>query len=332
MKNTFSTLNGAFGALFEGINQEALADQVFLKLLYKKWIQNHGLLILRGKELSHLGTRDLISISKNLGVIDPKTHSARQNYMVNNSPILRIGNIKNNSGNLICQFSRVPQLKMRRDAQYNPNTQRPVWHTDSTFLKSPPIGSVMHCKITPPSGGQTLFCNTRTAYKNFNKETKKYLAQFEAICSLAHHDKKINAYSPNYPILTPQQRRANPATRVPLVLIHPITGQPALYGLNSSTCAIVKKGTPITQEQMDEFDLDGIEDKSVLILRRLLPEITAPDNTICWNWEPGDIVVWDNRCTLHAGTGFDHKQYLREMWRLTLSKDNAKKISNSSLT
>ena len=60
--------------------------------------------------------------------------------------------------------------------------------------------------------------------------------------------------------------------------------------------------------------------RSVLadVLRDLLPHATGPEFTVRWAWQPGDIVVWDNRCTLHAGTGFDHERYSREMWRLTL--------------
>jgi taurine dioxygenase len=140
------------------------------------------------------------------------------------------------------------------------------------------------------------------------------------VCSQAHHDKKINSYSPSYPVLTPEQRAANPARRVPLVLTHPVSGTPALYGLNSSTCAIVPKGEQVSDENMDRYDLEGIEDDSVRILRDLLPFMTGPEFTVRWRWQPGDVVVWDNRCTIHAATGYDDERYPREMWRLTLLK------------
>jgi len=51
--------------------------------------------------------------------------------------------------------------------------------------------------------------------------------------------------------------------------------------------------------------------------------MTAPDFTVKWTWQEGDIVVWDNRCTMHAATGFDDKNYIREMWRLTLLQNNS---------
>ena len=46
--------------------------------------------------------------------------------------------------------------------------------------------------------------------------------------------------------------------------------------------------------------------------------MTSPEFTIKWTWQEGDIVVWDNRCTMHAATGFDDGNHVREMWRLTL--------------
>lgn len=165
---------------------------------------------------------------------------------------------------------------------------------------------------------ETLFADTRNAFAQLPTETQKHLESLEAVCSLAHHDKKISLYSPGYPVLTPEQRAANPPNRVPLVLKHPVSGEWALYGLNSSTCAIVPKGQEVSDEQMDHYDLEGIEDSSVLILRDLLSFMTGPEFTVKWCWKPGDIVVWDNRCTIHSATGFNHEHYSREMWRLTL--------------
>ena len=204
------------------------------------------------------------------------------------------------------------------DIQYNPETRRPVWHTDSTFRANPPIGSVFHCRQAPPEGAETLFADTRQAYAGLDTATKVLLDEMEAVCSLAHHDKKISLYTPGYPLLTEEERAATPPNRVPVVLEHPVSGVPALYGLNSSTCAVVRKGATIDRAGLNKWDLEGIDDYSVLIIRDLLPFITGPDFTVKWSWQPGDIVAWDNRTTMHAATGFDDEQYTREMWRLTL--------------
>ena len=126
------------------------------------------------------------------------------------------------------QLSVVPALGSDADVRYNPATRRPVWHTDSTFRRHPPVGSVFHCRTAPPSGGETLFADMGGAYSGLGDAQKQRLAGLEAVCSLAHHDRKINRYSPDYPVLTPEQRAANPPQRVPLVLEHPVTGRRAL--------------------------------------------------------------------------------------------------------
>ena len=252
------------------------------------------------------------------GAVEQAGQTARERSMVNGFPIMRIGNVRDENGELKASLARVPQLTSDEDVRYNPATRRPVWHTDSTFREHPPIGSVFHCKQAPASGGETLFADTRRAFAALPADTQTQLRSLEAVCSLAHHDKKINSYSPDYPILSAEQRAANPPRRVPVVLEHPDTGVPALYGLNSSTCAVVPKGKEVSNERMDDFDLEGVEDDSVMILRDLLPHITGPEFTVKWRWQPGDIVVWDNRCTIHSGTGYDYDKYTREMWRLTL--------------
>ena len=199
------TLNGSFGLLFDGLTCLDLNDKEFRRTAYRKWIEHHGLLILRGTNLAKLSPESLISISQNFGVIDEATPSARENCMVGNFPILRIGNIRTKLGEMISQSAVVPQLISKEDIQYNKHTKRPVWHTDSTFLSVPPIGSVLHCKQAPDNGAETLFANTRTGYASLCEKIKRRLKTLEAVCSLAHHDKKVNSYSPDYPTLTPKQ-------------------------------------------------------------------------------------------------------------------------------
>ena len=133
--------------------------------------------------------------------------------------------------------------------------------------------------------GETLFADTRSSLKKLDPEHRKKLEELEAVCSLAHHDKKIGLYSPGYPTLNEKERAANPPNRVPLVLHHPVSGEAAIYGLNSSTCAIVPKGAIISDSDLDVWDLEGKEDDSVKILRDLLPFMTAPDFTVKWTWQ-----------------------------------------------
>ena len=312
------SLNGEFGGLLDGVSRADLYDPQFQTQAVALWAERGGLLALRGSELANLSPEEFIAWTRVFGAIEQADLAARERSMLPGYPILRIGNIRDENGELRASLARLPQLTSVADVQYNPDTRRPVWHTDSTFRKCPPIGSSFHCKQAPAEGAQTLFADTRAAFDALDETTRARLSSLEAVCSLAHHDKKINSYSPDYPILSPEQRTANPPRRVPVVLRHPVTGRDAIYGFNSSTCALVPVGEPITQERMDEFDLEGVEDESVLILRDLLPHITSPPFTVCWRWQPGDLVVWDNRSTMHSGTGYDYDRFTREMWRLTI--------------
>jgi alpha-ketoglutarate-dependent taurine dioxygenase len=318
MNHEISELNGSFGILVDNVRRDDLSDADFQQRAYDLWTRHGGLLVVRGDDLSDLSAQQLMNWSKVFGEIEEGNMVAREDKTVEGLPILRIGNTKNEAGKPKAQFAKVPQLTSDADVQYNPETRRPVWHTDSTFRQNPPIGSVFHCKIAPPEGAETLFADTRSAYSNLDDAKRKALDPLEAVCSLAHHDKKISLYSPNYPILTPEQRAANPPNRVPIVLKHPVSGEPALYGMNSSTCAVVPQGEDFSGDRLDKCDLEGIEDDSVMILRELLPYITGPDFTVRWRWRAGDVVVWDNRSTMHAATGFENEKYDREMWRLTL--------------
>ena len=318
MNHTTAPLNKDFGVMIEGVRCSDLADPGFRREAFDLWTKRGGLLAVRGPELAEISPQALMDWAGVFGAIEHGNFVAREDKTVGDLPILRIGNTKGETGKPNANFAKVPALRSDADIQYNPETRRPVWHTDSTFRQQPPIGSVFHCRQAPPSGGETLFADTRTAFARLDAADRERLAGLEAVCSLAHHDKKISLYSPGYPTLNAEQRAANPPNRVPLVLVHPVSGEPALYGLNSSTCAIVPKGKTISDTDLDVWDLEGKEDDSVQILRRMLPYVTGPDFTVKWCWQPGDIVTWDNRCTMHAATGFDHENHTREMWRLTL--------------
>ncbi len=318
MQHNTSALNDGFGLMIENVTRHDLEDARFQREAYELWTQHGGLIAVRGADLAETSPEQLMTWSGLFGEVEDVTLAARESSMVPGFPILRIGNIKDETGNPKASLAKVPPLKSDADIQYNPETRRPVWHTDSTFREYPPIGSVFHCRQAPPEGSETLFADTRRAYAGLDAQTKAKLKPLEAVCSLAHHDKKISLYSPGYPVLTEEQRAANPANRVPIVLEHPVSGIPALYGLNSSTCAVVPVGDPVDNAALDKWELEGIEDESVLIIRDLLPYITGPEFTVKWSWQPGDIVVWDNRCTMHAATGYEYDRYSREMWRLTL--------------
>lgn len=312
------TLNGDFGIAIEGVTRTMLKDPAFQREAVSLWQDHGGVFVARGADLEHLTPDEMMAWGRVFGTVNTAATPGREKMMVEDTPILRIGNLRDAEGRPAAQQSDVPPLASDADIRYNPETRRPVWHTD--FGASDlPVGSVFHCRTAPPEGGDTLFADMRAGFASLPPDRQRELEGLEAICSQAHHDKKISLYTPGYPTLTPEQRAARPTYRLPVVLRHPETGVPAIYGLNSATSAVVPKDTPITQEQMDKWDLEGIEDDSMAVYHDLLPHLTGPEFTVRWHWRAGDIVTWDNRSTMHAATGFDGGNHLREMWRITLS-------------
>ena len=250
-RHAISSLNGDFGVKIEDVQRSDLVNPTFQSQAYQLWIEHGGLLGLCGSDLQDLTPEQLIDWSAVFGIVDTETTAARADKMVMHkhertaAAILRIGNVVNDQGEPVAQFARTATLNSNADMQYNPQTSQPVWHTDGTFRPRPPMGSVLYAKQVPPTGGATLFTDTRRAYANLDVAQKDHLRTLEAICSLAHHDQKIhNGRSPNFPVLTAAQRAANPPQRVPTVLQHALTGQPALCGLNGSACAIVPRDKP----------------------------------------------------------------------------------------
>mmetsp|Transcript_63218 Transcript_63218/g.195888 ORF Transcript_63218/g.195888 Transcript_63218/m.195888 type:complete len:241 (+) Transcript_63218:26-748(+) len=236
---------------------------------------------------------------------------------------MRLGNTRDASGKLTALLARDQFLPEGASPQYCEATRKPMWHTDSTYRQKPPVGSALFCKKAPPEGSDTCFADARAAYDALDEATRARLDGLECVCSLAHHDAKIHANNnPDYPVLTEEQRLANPPNRVPMVLVHPLTGRRALYGMNSSTCEVLPKGQPVPQERMDRYELEALEDPSVQReWRSLIPHVTSDRFTVRWHWAEGDLVVWDNRCTMHCATGFDVEKHTREVWRTTLASD-----------
>jgi len=277
-----------------------------------------GVLVVRG--LEDMTPEDLVVISGHFGPVATDVGAGREHATVQGQPVLRIGNVRDASGRLISvpASSRSNFLPASGSCQYRPEERLPVWHTDGTFQATPPAGSAFFCRQAPPEGGATCFADAAAAWEALPPEEQHRLEGLECVCSLAHHDAKIHALVPEYPVLTPEERAANPPRRVPVVLEHPVTGRRALYGMNSSTCCVVPRGMPVAPAQMDRYDLEAVEDASVSVLRDLLPRMTAPEFTVVWQWRVGDLVVWDNRRTLHCATGYDQDRYTREMWRTSI--------------
>eukprot|EP00435_Cladocopium_sp_Y103_P045238 s1027_g12.t4 len=239
-------------------------------------------------------------------IVEDELDESKQQFAVGGeSRVMRIGNTYDPVTKKITSLNAFdPLLPPGGSSQYRPADRKPAWHTDSVYRKDAPIGSLLYCRQTPPEGGATCFADTVSALAALPAEKQEKLKKLECLCSQTHHDAKINKTSPDFPTLTPEQRRQSPAQRVPMVLEHPLNKRLSLYGMNGGTCRVLSAEAKVTDEELDRYELEALEHESVQEeWRSLLPFVTDARFTVKWEWQVGDLVLWDNRCTMHCATG-----------------------------
>lgn len=198
------------------------------------------------------------------------------------------------------QYSGVTDLRITPvDASDKAN----VWHTDITFLPNFPKMSILRAVSLPSYGGSTLWASTVAAYDSLPDPLKRLAENLRAVHTnrVVHHD---HSESPEPPSEGQKSWEAFAATEFrtehPVVHVHGETGERALLGGGAVSGFV---------------GLDSYESQVVFeILQR---RITMPENTVRWNWESGDVAIWDNRATQHYAI-HDYDDQPRRMHRVTL--------------
>jgi len=172
------------------------------------------------------------------------------------------------------------------------------WHSDMSFTTEPSLGSLLKSYAVPEVGGDTLFANMYMAYDTLSDGMKKLIANLHGIHmsgtrKLANDNTGVDRMQ--------EQKKINPPVAQPVVRVHPETGRKALY----------------IGEKVKRFD--GMTDEeSRPLIDYLVRHATKPEFVYRHMWRKNDIVVWDNRCTMHQALGdFDETQ-LRHMERTTV--------------
>lgn len=178
-------------------------------------------------------------------------------------------------------------------------SQELKWHTDNSYVETPPKGSILHALQTPKDGGgHTSFANQYLAYERLPDDLKARLPGLH----IKQDDSRNTAGGLRPTRELPASRDAVTGPVHPLVRVHPETGRTALY-----------LGRRYAAPSSHVVELPDAESEA--LLDKLWAAATAPDLT--WthkDWRPGDVLMWDNRCTLHARTQVDPTQ-AREMHR-----------------
>ncbi|MGF7236346.1 MAG: TauD/TfdA dioxygenase family protein [Frankia sp.] len=175
------------------------------------------------------------------------------------------------------------------------------WHTDVTALVNPPAGSILRADIVPPFGGDTQWTNLVAAYQGLPEPLRAFADSLRA----------KHSFSPR--ILTGAygaKIAANPLVAIhPVVRVHPETGERALFVSPSFTSG--------------ENEIIGFSQRqSHRILDLFYEEVSRPEYTVRFKWNPGDVAFWDNRATAHLGpSDLGHLDFDRVLYRVTLEGD-----------
>jgi taurine dioxygenase len=174
------------------------------------------------------------------------------------------------------------------------------WHSDTTHLEIPPLGSVLAARILPPVGGDTLFANQYMAYDTLSDGMKTMLAGLRAVHANGHILASLEAED----VLAQGQGYGSHTTLSavhPVIRTHPETGKKALF-VNS-----------LHTERFEDMTVA----ESAPLLRFLFEHSTRPEFTCRFRWAPGSIAFWDNRCCQHLALD-DYPGQRRLMHRVQL--------------
>jgi taurine dioxygenase len=178
------------------------------------------------------------------------------------------------------------------------------WHTDVSFVVTPPLGSVLRALVIPPAGGDTLWANTAAAYQDLPVHLRHLADQLWAVHSNLYDyvggadevSEELKAYRAVFTSTVYE-------TLHPVVRVHPESHERALY-----IGGFVRhlRGVSTTE--------------SADLVRLLQSYVTRPENTVRWRWQVGDVAFWDNRATQHYALA-DYGTEPRRVQRVTVSGD-----------
>ncbi len=174
-----------------------------------------------------------------------------------------------------------------------------VWHSDLSFQRRPALATILYGIEVPKTGGETLFADLCGAYDALGDAMKRRIEGLRAVHDLDYSRQRAGA-----PPMTATQRAEAPPVDHPLVRTHPETGRKGLY---------------ISHHISRIQDLPEAESRA--LLAELMAHATGDRFVYANRWQTGDVVMWDNRCTMHRATEYDAAEERRVMHRTVVKGD-----------
>ncbi|NKB48931.1 MAG: TauD/TfdA family dioxygenase [Alphaproteobacteria bacterium] len=176
------------------------------------------------------------------------------------------------------------------------NSGNRLWHTDSSFRPVPAKCSLLYARSIPPTGGQTEFADLRAAYDGLSADMRARLEGLVAEHSIRESRRKIG-----YDQFTEDEIKGLPAAPQTVVRTHGDSGRRTLY---------------LASHAERIFGMDDAAGKA--LLAELIEHATQRQFVYSHRWRVNDLVMWDDRCTMHRGLAFDDLRYKRNMQRTTV--------------
>ena len=199
----------------------------------------------------------------------------------------------------------LPQESLRHAS----NRANEEFHTDSSFNSLPTKWSLLSARIVPPERGDTLYIDTRAAYDALPREM-----QVKACSAVAEHYFWKTRGRAGFSTITEDMKRAMPPVHHAVVRVIPESGRSALYIGNHMTHIV---GWP--REAGERF------------IEELNTFASQPQFLYTHQWRAHDLVIWDNRCTMHRATGYDVFKHKRDLRRTTINEYGQEISSNAAL-
>src|SRR5712664_1977472 len=258
-------LGRALGAEVAGVDlSRPLAAETFAEIR-KAWL-DHLVLRFRGQRLSD---PQLLAFSRLFGELDPPGPNPYGKPFLPEHPEMNV----------------ISNIKMDGAPIGGLGDGEASWHSDMTYVDSPPMAAILHALEVPPSGGDTYWANMYLAYETLPPELKKKIEGRMAV-----HDTPTTTGG--------RRRKANkegttprkaPGAQHALIRAHPETGRPCLF----------------LGRRRNSYILGMELDESEALLDQLWAHATQARFTFRQQWRVGDVLIWDNRCTLHRRDSFD---------------------------
>jgi alpha-ketoglutarate-dependent 2,4-dichlorophenoxyacetate dioxygenase len=229
-----------------------------------------------------------VAFSERFGPMEPNTHTYAdeiKKYRIDS----RVSDVSN-----LGEDNEILPPESRKRASGLANR---LWHTDSIFKHVPALTSLLYAHHIAPIGGFTEFADMRAAWDALPEARKRKLEGLKVFHSIFHSRAKIGMTD-----FTERERAALPGAEQVLVRTLPETGRKALY---LASHAVRITGMP--------------DAESEALLSELMQFATERRFVYSHRWRVHDLVMWDNRCTMHRGTEYDERRWKRDMHRATVS-------------